>query len=118
MADLMTKNAREIKPLRRGDVVEGTITEKGRRSLYIDIGAKTEGIVLDRDLADAKELISELEVGDTIRAIVAQAENDSGQIVLSLKRAAMDRAWGFFEEKVETNESFGVIGSELNKGGL
>lgn len=118
MADLLAQSGYEVKPLNRGDVVEGTITEKGRHSLYIDIGAKTEGIVLDRDLADAKELLSELEVGDRIKAIVVQPENDSGQIVLSLKRAAMDRAWDFFEEKYETQEAFKVIGRETNKGGL
>ena len=118
MADLMANQDYKVKPLKRGDIVEGTITEKSRRSLYIDIGAKTEGIVLDRDLADARELLEEVEVGDTIRAVVAQPENDSGQIVLSLKRAAMDRAWDFFEEKLKTSEAFKVIGREMNKGGL
>lgn len=118
MADLLAQANYEVKPLNRGDVVEGTITEKSRHSLYIDIGAKTEGIVLDRDLADAKELLAELEVGDKIKAIVVQPENDSGQIVLSLKRAAMDRAWDFFEEKFETQEAFKVVGRETNKGGL
>jgi small subunit ribosomal protein S1 len=118
MEELLAQAGYEIRGLKRGSVLEGTITEKSRRALFIDIGAKTEGIVFDRELKEARDLVRELEVGDKISVMVTQPENDSGQIVLSLKRAALDRAWAFFEEKLKTSEPFEVQGREMNKGGL
>lgn len=118
MDELLAQTDYQIRGLRRGDVLEGTITEKTRRALFIDIGAKTEGIVFDRELKEARELLAELDIGDKITVTVGNPENDSGQIVLSLRKAAADRAWGFFEEKLKTGESFEVLGREINKGGL
>lgn len=118
MEELLAQSKVEIRGLKRGDVLRGTITEKTRRALFVDIGAKTEGVVFDRELKEARDLIKELKVGDEISIVVGQPENDSGQIVLSLKRAAMDRAWDFFEEKLKTSESFEVQGREMNRGGL
>ena len=118
MEELLAQSDVEIRGLKRGDVLKGTITEKTRRALFVDIGAKTEGVVFDRELKEARDLIKELEVGDEISVVVGQPENDSGQIVLSLKKAAMDRGWTFFTEKIKTGESLEVQGREMNKGGL
>ena len=50
--------------------------------------------------------------------IVTQPENDRGQTLLSLKKAAADFLWGGFEEKLKTGESVRVRGKEINRGGL
>ena len=42
--------------------------------LTIDIGAKTEGIVADKEFDAAREYIAELEVGQEIEAVVIAAE--------------------------------------------
>lgn len=118
MDELLAQSGEEIKGLKRGQVLEGTITEKTRRAVFVDVNAKTEGIIFDHELKDARDLVAELDVGDKISVMVAQPENDSGQIVLSLKKASLDRAWEFFEEKLKTGEAFEVLGKEINKGGL
>jgi len=118
MEELLAQSDYPIRGLRRGDVIEGTVTEKTRRALFIDIGAKTEGIIFDRELKEARDLINEINIGDKINVVVGMPENDSGQIVLSLKKAALDRTWEFFEEKLKTSEAFEVAGKEINKGGL
>lgn len=118
MEELLTQTGYELQGLSRGKTVEGTVTEKTKRALFIDFGGKTEGMVIDRELKAAQDLVAEIEVGDKVKAIVTQAENEQGQILLSLRRAAQDRGWQEFEEKLKTGEAVEVFGRDVNRGGL
>ena len=118
MEELLTQTGYELQGLSRGKTIEGTVTEKTKRALFIDFGGKTEGMVIDRELKAAQDLVSEIEVGDKVKAIVTQAENEQGQILLSLRRAAQDRGWREFEEKLKTGEAVEVFGRDVNRGGL
>jgi len=118
MDDLLQKTGYELRGFKRGDSVEGLVTEKTKKAIYIDIGGKTEGMVIDREMKAARDYIKELNVGDKVVAIVTQAENDKGQTILSLKKAAADAIWSEFEEKLKTGETVKVRGLEINKGGL
>lgn len=118
MDDLLQKTGYPLRGFKRGDSVEGFVTEKTKKAIYIDIGGKTEGMVIDREMKAAKDYIKELNVGDKIVAIVTQAENEKGQTILSLKKAAADAIWSEFEEKIKTGETVKVRGLEINKGGL
>jgi ribosomal protein S1 len=84
----------------------------------LDIGAKTEGMVVDREYDAARDYIKELSVGDEVSAYVLSPENERGQILLSLKRALIDRKWELFAQYLETGETVEVSGLEVNKGGM
>lgn len=101
-----------------GDVTEGVVTQVTRKMVLIDIGGKTEGLVVDREYDGAKDYIQKLNVGDTVTCYVLSAENEKGQILLSLKRAMMDQRWNEFTRKMEAEETVSVKGLELNKGGM
>lgn len=103
---------------KRGDVVEGILVEKSKSALYLDIGGKSEGMVIDREMKAARDYIVNLKVGDKVTAIVTQAENDKGQTLLSLKKAAGESVWGDFDQKLKTGEIMRVKGREVNRGGL
>ena len=118
MEALLKQTGYELRAYKRRDVIEGTITEKTKKALYLDIGGKTEGMVIGREMKAAKEFIKELEVGDKVQAVVTQPENDKGQTILSLKKAAADHLWGEFEEKFKTGQTVKVRGREVNPGGL
>jgi len=118
MNQLLKKIGYDLKTFKRGDLIEGVIVEKTKKALYLDIGGKSEGMVIDREMKAAKDFISQLKEGDTIKAIVTQPENDRGQTLLSLKQAAQDFVWQEFEEKLKTQEAIKVFGKEVNKGGL
>jgi small subunit ribosomal protein S1 len=66
----------------------------------------------------ARDFIKELEVGDKVEIVITQPENDKGQTLLSLKKAAADYLWNYFEEKLKTGEAVKVVGKEVNRGGL
>lgn len=118
MEDLLAATGTELKAPKKGEVVEGIVTEVNRRMVLIDIGGKTEGMVVDQEYEATKELIGELNVGDKVSVYVASPENDRGQILLSMKRAAVDRKWEQFEEHLQTGKLVTVTGLEVNRGGM
>ena len=109
-----------IKYFNDGDIVEGTIVKVDRDEVLVDIGYKTEGVILSRELSikhdvDPAEVV---EVGDPIEALVLTKEDKDGRLMLSKKRAQYERAWGDIE-KVKEEEGV-VTGTviEVVKGGL
>ena len=118
MAELLTQTQYQLHGWKRGDEIEATIVEKTKRAIYLDIGGKTDGLIADREMKAIRDFAKKLEVGDKVKAIVTQSENDRGQTLLSLKKAAADNIWAEFEEKLKTEETIKVKGKEVNRGGL
>lgn len=118
MADLMAQYGSSVKTAQKGETVSGKITDKTRKSILVDIGGKTEGIVADKEFEAARDYIDQLEVGDAVEAYVISSENDRGQILLSLKKAAIDTKWDEFTKAMEEDQVIKVKGLEVNKGGL
>lgn len=118
MEELLAQTSYQPKGLSRGETVKGTVTEKTKRALFIDFGGKSEGIIIEKELKLAQDLVDKIEVGDKIKAAVVQVENDQGQILLSLRKQALNQRWQEFEEKLKTSESVKVVGRDVNRGGL
>ena len=118
MEELLKKAAYKSFGLKIGDFIEGRITEIKKKIVLIDIGAKSEGIVVGKDYEEVEDYIKELKIGDTVVIYVKQPENESGQIILSLRRAAGEWRWKFFEEKFSTGEAIEVKPLQVNKGGM
>jgi len=118
MEELLAQTDHQLKGLKRGEVIDAVVVEKTKSVLYLDIGGKSEGMVIDREMKAAKDFIKDLQVGDAVKAVVTQAENDRGQTLLSLKKAALESSWGEFNQKLKTQEVVRVRGSQVNRGGL
>ena len=100
----------DLKGLKKGQVIKGTITEISRRHLLIDIGAKTEGIVTSKEFEFIRDYIKGLKEGDEVEVNVGSPENDKGQILLSLRRAAANHKWNLFSGYEKTGEPITVNG--------
>ncbi|MDN6193249.1 MAG: S1 RNA-binding domain-containing protein, partial [Brevibacterium sp.] len=89
-----------IKYFNDGDIVEGTVVKVDRDEVLVDIGYKTEGVVLSRELSIKHDVEpgEVVEVGDEIEALVLQKEDKEGRLMLSKKRAQYERAWGDIEK--------------------
>ncbi len=118
MAELLANAEHKMVIPKKGAVISGIITAINKKSLVLDIGAKTEGIVVDKEFDNAKEYIADLKVGEALDAIVFSVENDRGQVLLSLKKAANDSRWAFFTKAFEEETILEAKGLEVNKGGL
>ena len=93
MEELLAATSYTLKGGKKGDVIEGKITRISRKEITIDIGGKTEGVVIDRELETYRDMLMSLKVGDTVVAQVIVAENDRGQSVLSLRRSIFEKRW-------------------------
>lgn len=118
MEELLAKTGYKLKAPKKGDIVEGTVTALNRRVVQVDIDGKTEGIVTDKEYENAIDFIERLNVGDKVSVYILSAENERGQILLSLKKAAMDQKWDVFKRSLDNGEPITVRGVELNKGGM
>lgn len=118
--DLLAAIDETIKYFKEGDIVEGSVVKVDRDEVLLDIGYKTEGVILSRELSIKHDVDPDdvVEVGDQIEALVLQMEDKEGRLLLSKKRAQYERAWGTIEK---VKEEDGVVTGtviEVVKGGL
>lgn len=118
MEELLALETDKVRGLRKGEIVDGIVTEITSKSIYIDIGAKMEGVVLGKEFEKQKDFVKNLNVGDKVKAYVGSIESERGQILLSLRQAASNYAWEKYEELLKSGEKLNVRGREMNKGGL
>ena len=118
MEELLAYSGYQIRGLKRGQTVSGIITQITSRAVLIDIGAKTEGIVADREFDAASDFIKTLKVGDQITAQVYNPESEAWQILLSLKRTAFLSAWAKLGESFKQNEEVEARVLGVNRAGL
>ena len=110
----------DMKPLRRGDVVEGIVmrADPGAEGLLLNVGHKAEGHVPSNEMKSMSEDdLAQLNVGDTVLAMVVRGETDEGSAILSIDRAAGEVGWKTLQDAKEADERvFGkIIG--FNRGG-
>ena len=117
MSKLLEGKSIKLQEFRPGDLVQGVVVKIGKNEVLVDVGAKSEAILSTSELIGESEF-KNLKVGDILVAKVAQAENDQGYIVLSVKRAEKERKWKEAEEAFETGKPLEATVIEYNKGGL
>lgn len=118
MEELLAATGYTLKGVKKGDLVEGTITRVSPREITVDIGSKTEGVVIDRELENYRDTLMALKVGDRVAAQVIVAENDRGQSVLSLRRSIFEKRWKDLAAKQKSGEAIEVIVKDPVRGGL
>jgi len=101
-----------------GDVIEGKIIDKGRASVFLDLGPIGTGIIYGKEFHSAKNKLKETKKGEPVMAKVVDLENDDGYIELSLSGATKELAWHNLSQKKENNENFKIRILGANKGGL
>ncbi len=106
------------KPLRMGEVVEGKIVNKGKSSVFLDLGSHGTGIIFGKEFYESKEKLKNLETGTKISAKIIGLEDEEGYVELSLSKANKEIARKQILTKKENNESIQVKISGANKGGL
>jgi small subunit ribosomal protein S1 len=118
MAELL-EQAYDLKAVRRGDIVTGTIVSMTPGEILVDIGSKSEGIVAGRELdrLDPEDLAA-LSVGDEIPVYIVRTEDEEGNTILSLTRAQAEKDWLTAQQLYESGETYEGVVAGHNKGGL
>src|SRR5690349_2455972 len=121
MEELLAEQESDIKSFKHGDVVEGTVVRIDKDEILVDIGAKSEGVVSNRELFGRHgggEGQAPLNIGDTVLVYVLQPESPEGHAVLSLRRAGLERKWRAMQEQLDAGAIIEAPVIDHNKGGL
>lgn len=118
MEELLKSEGEKKVGLKKGQNVKGKITLIKNKAIYIDVGGKTDAVVLGKEFEFVKDYVSDLKVGDEIEVQIKQPENDKGQILVSMRGAASGYGWNYYLEKEKNNGEVTVFGKELNRGGI
>jgi len=105
--------------LERGQIVSGVVVRVSPNEIIVDIGAKCEGVVPERDLERMSPSDRDaVQVGDEVLVYVVNPEDDYDNIILSLSRAQLARDWREVQRLLESQEIIErpVVG--YNKGGV
>ncbi len=103
-----------LSTIEQKELIEGTIVHIGEKEVVVNIGYKSEGVIPRNEFPKDKEL----KVGDKVLVYVEKLEDETGQLVLSYKKAALMDAWNRINEVHKTGEI--VIGKikARTKGGM
>jgi small subunit ribosomal protein S1 len=118
MAELMAKSAPSIKSFKKGEKVTGVITKLTKGEILVNIGAKTEAVVLEKDRSILSTILSTIKVGDSVEVSVLNPESDQGNPVVSLRRFVDERIWGDLEKLKDDKKIIEINILEHTKGGF
>lgn len=118
MAELMAKKSPSIKSFKKGEKITGIITKLTKNEILVDIGAKTDASVLEKDKAILSTILSSIKVGDKVEVGVLNPESDQGNPVVSLRRFVDEKVWGRLEKLKDDKKIVEVTVVENTKGGF
>lgn len=105
------------KTFEKGQIIKGSIVKMAPGEMFIDVGARAEGVVSGKELKlDGEKL--DKKVGDDVLVYVLKEENEEGQIELSIRRTGVARKWYELEESQNEGTSMEVVVIEANTGGV
>lgn len=98
MEELLSFYGSKIRTYAKGERVKGKVVEKRSRTLVLDIGGKSEGIVAENAFEEAKSYIDTLKVGDEVEGKVIIPETPDGFVIISLREATQSASWKSLSE--------------------
>lgn len=103
-----------LSKVNENEVVEGVVTAISKREVVVNIGYKSEGVIM----APEFRYNPDLKVGDKVEVLVESAEDRKGQLVLSHKKALQLKAWDKVNEAYNNNEIVKGYIKTRTKGGM
>ncbi len=103
--------------LKEGGIAKATVSEIGKKYVFVDLKAKSEGIIPVEEFKIAKELDS-LKIGSKIEVYLERIEGFNGELVVSREKARRMNSWKKMEKAFnDQKEVEGIITSRC-KGGM
>jgi len=99
---LLTKDLGNRK-FKEGEVTAGTISQIGKKFIFIDLGLKSEGAIPIEEFKLTKEL-DKIKVGSKVDVLLEKIENKNGDIVISREKARKAQSWKKMEKAFENKE--------------
>jgi len=117
--DWLAQDTTDLKGPKKGEIIDGIVTATSPTAVYVDVGAKSEGIIPGRELERmSREVLDMLKPGASITVYVINPHSQDGAPLLSLNRALEELDWRRAEEYRESQEVYESHVAGYNKGGL
>lgn len=100
-----------------GEIRNGIIVDKRPHELLIDIGFKSEGVVVGREIERISDELQALQIGDEIPVYIMREDKD-GNLMLSVSRAFAEKDWERAEALMDSQSIFDGIVETFNRGGV
>ena len=113
-AEVEEKYNQTLSKVSEGEVIEGTVTAISKREVIVNIGYKSEGVIMDPEF----RYNPDLKVGDTVEVLVENPEDRKGQLILSHKKARQLRSWDEVNAAFNNNEIVKGYVKTRTKGGM
>lgn len=97
-----------------GEVVEGIVSAISKREVIVNIGYKSEGVIM----APEFRYNQDLKVGDKVEVFVESTEDKKGQLILSHKKARQLRSWDMVNAAFAADEIVKGYVKTRTKGGM
>jgi small subunit ribosomal protein S1 len=103
-----------------GDILRGKVVKIDKDEVLIDVGYKSEGVIPFAELSIRNNIKPEevLNIEEEIDIMVLQKEDQDGRLILSKKRAEIERSFDRIEEIYKSGETVEGEVIECVKGGL
>ncbi|MEO0263244.1 MAG: 30S ribosomal protein S1 [candidate division WOR-3 bacterium] len=103
-----------LRQIKEGDIIEGRILKITEREVFIDIGAKSEGVCPLSEFKNPEEI----KKGSSVYVYVEEVEGEDGFIILSKHKAEFILAWDKIKAIYDENRTVNVKVIKKVKGGL
>ncbi len=118
MAELLKRVETQVSNLKKGDIIEGKVTKINSHEILVDINAKAEAVVLEKERRIMNSLLALLKVGDSVSVQILNPESDMGYPVVSLRRFLDEIQWKKLDVLKAKKEIIEVVIDEITKGGF
>lgn len=117
MAELMARPQVSFYVPQKGENVKGIITKLTSSEILVDINAKTEAVVLEKEKKLLKNIVSNLKIGQEVEVTVLNPESDMGHPVVSLRKFLNTINWQKFADLQKNKQDLEGVATELTRGG-
>ena len=92
-----------LNQIRTGAIVTGTVIGVKDNEINLNIGYKADGVITKSEYTNdaALDLKEAVHIGDELRVKVLKVNDGEGQVLLSYRRLAVDRAYELLQESCE-----------------
>lgn len=118
--DLLEDPDHAYRAIEQGETLEGIVMQIDADEILVDIGAKSEGVVSNREFRKALQAgeLEDLRVGDPVYVFVLRSEDGDGRATLSIDRARLEKSWRWLEQLHRDDSVTEATVDGFNKGGL
>lgn len=113
-SDLTKAYDETLNKIQEHQVVEGTVISVDKKEVVVNIGYKSDGIIP----ASEFRYNPELKAGDKVEVYVENQEDKRGQLVLSHKKARLQKSWENINKALENDEAIQGYIKSRTKGGM